>query len=232
MTPETGSLLAAIPQGLLYVGELLFRWVPATVIAALGTVQGTTTPIATFTEPLPAWDVPTMLAQSSPPATYGALVQAWYTYVLIAIALSIPFIAVVLYCWLRIIQIRRAEHKEFEAAQRTVVAQNIPKTQLRWNRILEQAGAGTPENWRLAILEADIMLSELLDVRGYRGETVAEKMRNVDRADFHSIDVAWEAHKTRNRVAHEGAALQLSQREVRRVVSLYERVFKEFGIVG
>ena len=91
--------------------------------------------------------------------------------------------------------------------------------------------AGTPESWRLAILEADIMLNELLDLQGYKGETMADKMKQADRANFNTIDAAWEAHKVRNRIAHEGEGHEISAREARRVIDLYERVLKEFRIV-
>jgi len=141
--------------------------------------------------------------------------------------LSIPFLAVVIYCWLRILQIRRRERLTFRAAQRTVVSQDIPRTQLRWNRVVDQANSSNPESWRLAILEADIMLNELLDLQGYKGETIADKMKQVDRHKFNSIESAWEAHKIRNRIAHEGG-LTLTPREVRSAITLYERVFREF----
>ena len=76
------------------------------------------------------------------------------------------------------------------------------------------------------------MLNELLDLQGYKGETIADKMKQVDRAKFNSIDAAWEAHKIRNRVAHEGTTADLDAREARRVIGLYERVFKEFHYIG
>ena len=71
------------------------------------------------------------------------------------------------------------------------------------------------------------MLNELLDMQGYKGETIADKMKQVDRNKFNSIESAWDAHKIRNRIAHEGG-LTLTPREVRSAITLYERVFKEF----
>ena len=128
-------------------------------------------------------------------------------------------------------QIRHRERLAFSAAQRTVEARDTPKTHLRWRRILDQMSAGTPESWRLAILEADIMLNELLDLRGYKGDTMADKLKQVERADFNSIDDAWEAHNVRNTIAHEGASYQINNREARRIISLYEKIFREFKII-
>ena len=80
-------------------------------------------------------------------------------------------------------------------------------------------------------MEADIMLNEILDLQGYKGETMADKMKQVDRAGFNTIDNAWEAHKVRNKITHIGNAHLLNSREVRRVMSLYESVFKEFKMI-
>ena len=84
----------------------------------------------------------------------------------------------------------------------------------------------------MSILEADILLNELLDVLGYRGETMADKMKQIVKADFNTIDLAWEGHKIRNRIAHDGAQFPLSARDARRVIGLYEQVFREFKFIA
>ena len=123
------------------------------------------------------------------------------------------------------------ERRRFAAAQRPLAARDVPKTELRWKRVLEQVHSDSEKAARLSILEADIMLNELLDVRGYKGETMADKMRGVDRANWNTIDLAWEAHKIRNKIAHEGETHPISGREARRVIALYERVFREFNFI-
>jgi len=226
---ETNTFVGGFPPALGFLGDLLFQWIPATVISVLNV--SSSSPFANLQAPVTAWDVPILLAQASGAAGFESLLRGWFVFSFITLTASIPFLALVLYCWTRIFQIRRREHRAIRTAQRTVATQDIPRTQLRWNRVVEQANGSNPEGWRLAILEADIMLSELLDVRGYRGETIADKMKQVDRGDFNSIDAAWEAHKIRNHIAHEGSAHELTAREVRRVIALYERAFREFKYI-
>jgi len=86
-------------------------------------------------------------------------------------------------------------------------------------------------DWKLAILESDIMLDELLDKSGYHGVTMSDKLKQVDKSDFNTIDLAWEAHKIRNMVAHEGSEFAINSREAQRVIKLYEQVFKEFKYI-
>lgn len=159
------------------------------------------------------------------------LSELWSMYVPLALFIVLIMCAGCVYCYVRIIQIRRLEEIRFKTAARTVAAKDTPKTELRWRRVLDQMSSDDEHNWRMAILEADIMLNELLDLQGYRGETMSDKMKQVDRANFKSIDLAWEAHKVRNKVAHEGSEHALTQREARRVIDMYAQVFREFKIL-
>ena len=225
------TLVGAFPSAFWFLGDLLFRWVPAVVSVVVSDVRATSSPYQNFTEPVPLSDVPRLLAETSHSTTYLGLVQGWYVFALITLLTSIPFFAVAVYCAIRVVQIRRGERRAVEAVRRTVLSEDTPKTLLRWNRVLDQSSTSSPDSWRLAILEADIMLSELLDLQGYKGETIADKMKQVDSTKFNSIDLAWEAHKIRNRVAHEGATGELTAHEARRVIGLYEKVFKEFRFI-
>ena len=100
-----------------------------------------------------------------------------------------------------------------------------------WERILSHIESMNENDWRLAILEADIMLSGLLDNLGLPGDTIGDKLKAVEKSDFLSVDRAWEAHKIRNLIAHEGISFSLNQREARRVIELYRIVFEEFQMI-
>lgn len=106
----------------------------------------------------------------------------------------------------------------------------IPKNR-KWDRVMIHMASDNPSDWKLAILEADIMLEELLDASGYRGETMSDKLKKVEKSDFTTIEAAWEAHKTRNSIAHEGADFVLTRSEADRVVNLYKIVFEEFHFI-
>lgn len=99
-----------------------------------------------------------------------------------------------------------------------------------WDRVINHVESFNESEWRLAVIEADIMLSELLDTMNLTGDSIGEKLKGVEKSDFTTLDLAWEAHKVRNQIAHDPAFL-LSQREAKRVIGLYEQVFKEFAFV-
>jgi hypothetical protein len=101
----------------------------------------------------------------------------------------------------------------------------------RWEKVLKHMSSDNQSDWKFAIIEADIMLSEMLDTMSYRGETIADKLKKVEPSDFQTIEAAWEAHKIRNIIAHEGADFLITEREVKRVIGLYRAVFEEFHYI-
>ncbi|MFT5179678.1 MAG: hypothetical protein ACI9GH_000515 [Candidatus Paceibacteria bacterium] len=98
----------------------------------------------------------------------------------------------------------------------------------RWEHIEELMSSHNINDWKQAIIEADIMLDEMLTKMQYDGTTIAEKLKNVEESDFITLSKAWEAHKVRNKIAHSGADFKFDKNEAGRVIELYRKVFKEF----
>ena len=97
----------------------------------------------------------------------------------------------------------------------------------RWGTVVKHIESESPNDWKQAILEADIMLDDLLTNMGYRGESIGEKLKRVDPAHFETLNDAWEAHKIRNDIAHQ-SQYSLNQIDARRVIQQYRKVFEEF----
>lgn len=101
----------------------------------------------------------------------------------------------------------------------------------KWETVLDHINSNNEGDWKLAIIEADIILDEMLTKMGYHGDSIGEKLKGVEQSDFTSLNSAWEAHKVRNQIAHEGASFMLSERQARNVIALYLEVFEEFKYV-
>lgn len=149
----------------------------------------------------------------------------------IAILLTLFMIYVIVYSHIRLKQLSKSEEDKFHAAKAAAAVASVsPDTSLneKWAKVQTHINSNNPSDWRLAILEADIMLDEMLDKLGYQGDSLGEKLKSVDRSEFLTIDQAWEAHKIRNRIAHEGADFKLNEREAKTAIDLYRKVFEEF----
>lgn len=98
----------------------------------------------------------------------------------------------------------------------------------RWLDVEQKINSANPGDWRLAILEADIILDDMLREMGLPGDTLGERLKSADPSFFNTLQDAWAAHKIRNVIAHEGASYNLSYNEAKRAVDLFEKVFREF----
>ncbi len=101
----------------------------------------------------------------------------------------------------------------------------------RWQLILDKGMSASPKDWKDGIIEADVILGEVLEKFGYQGETTADKLRSVPEGAFVTLPNAWEAHRIKNFVSARSSDFILTQREAFRVLKLYEQVFEEFNFV-
>ena len=81
-----------------------------------------------------------------------------------------------------------------------------------WQQILDQIESANENDWRQAIISADIMLDRLVTSMNLPGDTLGDKLKAVVPGDFLTLNNAWEAHKIRNQIAHEGPAFILTAR--------------------
>lgn len=107
----------------------------------------------------------------------------------------------------------------------------LRQTNERWQKVEKHIESQNPTDWRLAILEADIILDEMLQKMGYHGAGIGEMLKSVEKSDFLTLDAAWEAHKVRNNIAHQGSDFVMSHPEAKRTVNLYKQVFEEFFFI-
>ncbi|HVB20061.1 MAG TPA: hypothetical protein VNF51_02120 [Candidatus Paceibacterota bacterium] len=169
-------------------------------------------------------------------ACYGSMAgfsaffaNLWLWIIGIGYLLSVVALVVIVYCTVRLFDLRRREEEYYGTP--LLAPDTESGGHPRWRNISSLADGAAPSGWREAIIEADIMLDEMLTEQGYTGESVGEKLKSVERSDFTTLQDAWEAHKVRNQIAHEGSAFNLSAELTRRTIARYESVFREFKII-
>lgn len=171
-----------------------------------------------------------------PGALWGALPE-WFSFLTTLVVIWGLIIALILVILIVYTQIRLTvvEHEGFHGKEEHDVheaeAHAPPPQEERWRRIMELASSGNQGDWRRAILEADIMLGQVLNEAGYVGESVGEQLRMANPIQMTTLDLAWKAHKVRNDVAHGGEAYNLTERDTRATIDYYRRVFEEYGAI-
>jgi len=157
----------------------------------------------------------------------------WEIYSLFALVLSAFFVWGFIYARIRLSQLAEVEaehYREAEEAWRHAYGGGLSQNS-RWSDVQKHVSSENPNDWRLAIIEADIMLEQILDDAGYVGASVGEKLKTANTTSFATVQDAWDAHMVRNKIAHAGSDFVLTKRIMQETIVKYERVFREFGAI-
>lgn len=134
----------------------------------------------------------------------------------------------IIYNFLKLLKFRKKELAEFVK----VVIEDAPHERAnRWSKIKEYGNSDNSSDWRRAILEADSLLEEIIEKVGYEGKTFGERLSRIHPAQFQNLDGLWEAHKVRNRIAHESGHYSLSKEQTDLVLALFQKALKELQYI-
>lgn len=161
------------------------------------------------------------------------IVPLWIKAVIIFVLslISVFFIAIIVYSVMRLRERSEENRKKFHEAIHSAEIHDESKDHEMWGKVVEHIKSANPSDWRLAIIEADNMLDILTRELRLPGNSLGERLKSVNQDNFKNLDMAWQAHKVRNRIAHEGLSFELSYTEAKRTIESYETVLREFGFI-
>lgn len=157
------------------------------------------------------------------------LSRAWLWVSVIGYGVATAGLFIIIFATMRLFDLRKREEEFYNTL--LVAPSAAGDTSPRWQHIQSLMEGSSKSEWREAITEADIMLDDALARRDYAGEGVGDKLKNIQRGDLATLDDAWEAHKVRNQIAHEGSAFDLSEELAHRTMQRYESVFRELSAI-
>ena len=167
-------------------------------------------------------------------ALMSSLGYLWSIYSIIAILLSLLFLVGFVYAKIKYDELSAIEQKallEAEAKWALLHEGKEGTKNARWESIQQHIVENSPEAWRIAIIEADIMLDEILRDAGYVGQSIGEMLKSANTQSFKTVQDAWDAHKVRNDIAHVGSDFVLTRKTAQETILHFERVFREFGAI-
>lgn len=116
---------------------------------------------------------------------------------------------------------RRAARREFGGRDREVWAK-------RWQQVESLLGGGET-HLRVALIDADKMLDYILKAMHMSGEDTGQRLKFLahSRPELRYI---YEARRLRNKMVHE-ATFVANERELKRAVLLYKKIFRDLGVI-
>lgn len=162
-------------------------------------------------------------------AILGAI---WTVFAILSYAVSALFLFLYIYASVHVDELYEEETEHLAAAHEAYTRkQRGGATSDRFADMKHHIESENPNDWKLAIIEADIILDEALKRQGYAGTSLGERLRSVSPMALQTLDDAWEAHKVRNEIAHSGVDFVLTHKLARETIVRYERVFSELGLL-
>jgi hypothetical protein len=168
------------------------------------------------------------LAQISDIRYIGGLIKAYKIFAYITVPILLFFF---IYLTVKIIKLRNSALYLKNSSAYPAQKYGSTTFQGRWEEVLVHVESPREAEWKFAVIEADKLVEDALNTAGFSGDNMGERLMNIDKTRLLSIDGLWEAHKVRNRVAHE-VNYFLRYTEARRAINLYTETLKELGAIS
>jgi len=117
------------------------------------------------------------------------------------------------------------------------VGMNIPteltsrkkKTKIYWETIKKRLEKHEEREFKVAIIEADEMVGDLIKRMGYQGENLGEILKNVSELQIESIIEVKKAHEIKNRIIHD-EKFPVNLELAKETLDYYEKFLDEFEV--
>ena len=95
-----------------------------------------------------------------------------------------------------------------------------------WLKIEERIEKGTESEAKLAIIEADDLLNEVLKKKGFEGESLGERLDKVTEDILPNLTEILEARKVRSNIVHD-PTYRLNLAEAKEILRIYQDALKD-----
>lgn len=99
----------------------------------------------------------------------------------------------------------------------------------QWEKIIDRLETGREAEYKLAVIEADGFLDDILEKMGYKGETMGDRLKQLSSIILPNLDEVWEAHKIRNNIVHD-PDYRLTLEQAKRTLEIYEKSLRDLEV--
>jgi len=104
------------------------------------------------------------------------------------------------------------------------------KVQKIWQNILKRLESKDPEAYKLAIIEADKLFNEMLEILGYKGKDFEERMKRITTDEISESEKIYQAHQTAEKII-KNPQFKISQEKSKEILRDFEKALKEINIL-
>jgi len=144
---------------------------------------------------------------------------------IIFLAISSIFLVFIIWALIKTEWLKRLiiwDLKEFLTFKAYLVKKYIKE----WKEIKKRLDTGLESEAKLAIIEADSLLNEVLKNQGYEGKTLGERLDKLTTDILLNLAEVREAHKIHSDIIHD-PTYRLNLDEAKRVILIYEKALSD-----
>lgn len=104
------------------------------------------------------------------------------------------------------------------------------KLRKKWDKIAANMKTDNESLWKVAIIEGDNIIDDLIKRMGYKGEHMTERLAGINPGQIDNIEELRRAHEMRNRIIHE-EDLKLEKEQAQEIIGYYENFLKYFEVL-
>lgn len=120
----------------------------------------------------------------------------------------------------------------------TVLGINVPPEMItkkgkliaKWNKVKAKMKSGNQSDYKVAIIEGDNIIDDLITRMGYAGENFGDRLNNINPGQIGNIEGLRVAHEVRNRIIHDEDFV-LTEEEAKKTIDQFEEFLRYFQVI-
>ena len=98
----------------------------------------------------------------------------------------------------------------------------------RWEETKRHVNSFVEAEWKLAVIEGDKFVDDVLKTAGFAGESMGERLMLIKPDQIINLQYLWDAHKLRNLLVHD-PNFRLTHQQALFAINAFESVLKELS---
>lgn len=99
-----------------------------------------------------------------------------------------------------------------------------------WQDIRQKLESNNETDYKVAIIQADAFIDDLIGRMGYKGDNFGERLTNIPINHIVNIEGMKQAHETRNRIIHDESFV-VSKEDAEIALGQFEELLKSYQVI-
>jgi hypothetical protein len=155
----------------------------------------------------------------------GSLYWVWFWMKIVFFGISAFFLSVIIYGILKTSWLNYSFMEDASGFMKHKPA-GLGKISKKWNKIIKRVEEGSEDEYKLAVLEAEETLTEVLERLGYKGETLEEKLKDLPEETISNIENLKSVSEVKEKIVYN-PEYSLSLNETKRILDIFNQSLKD-----